>query len=537
MNTKVNTMLREKVVAEPGINMADINQEGIGKELYKEAINDEANLLSITGERQVEPLVNKVLSDILERRVGEAKGNLQSVLQKRLSEAVLPSDIRQVIEHLIRTSQIVDEAGLDAHVNKIILKLHQADFDGMLDSACKKYDFKKEIFNSHEMTQVLPKYLLKRADQRLSSASVPKHAMDFFREQAERKKAEAEVWIAKWSGTDGTPAARKEFKARLEQMFSDKTASEPELKHVNVLLYQVGEEISRAAAEHLTGIATEAQAGELVNTLMSGVLDKYIAKARLKLQERLKEHLAEVDGLPVPVRSEIEAEIDSMKIATFPQLSERVINIFVQKIDDEFNDVVKEVSRKHGFSQHVLADSQTKERLLQDLKSDLTKHAKDELLPLTFTLARDKAVKHLYRQRVDLVSSWVKWWSGVDRSIAGRRFLEDGLNKLRVSSNLKGITVENIGGELSREILADPRDVASIESEEDVKAIVLNKLSALLKPRIEQARLESQEKLYRRVREAKLPHENNINLQDKIAMSEITTMDQLEQAIKDSAIS
>ena len=173
---------------------------------------------------------------------------------------------------------------------------------------------------------------------------------------------------------------------------------------------------------------------------------------------------------------------------------------------------------------------------MQDLKSDLTEHAKDQLLPLTFTLAHGKAVEHLYRQRVDLVSSWVKWWSGVDRSIAARQFLEDGLNKLRVPHNLKGITVENIGGELSREILADPRDVASIESEEDVKAIVLNKLSALLKPRIEQARLESQEKLYRRVREAKLPHDDNINLQDKIAMFEITTMEQLEQAIKDSAI-
>ena len=30
--------------------------------------------------------------------------------------------------------------------------------------------------------------------------------------------------------------------------------------------------------------------------------------------------------------------------------------------------------------------------------------------------------------------------------------------------------------------------------------------------------MESQEKLYRRVREAKLPHDDNINLQDKIAM-------------------
>ncbi|MCY4305342.1 MAG: hypothetical protein OXC62_11305, partial [Aestuariivita sp.] len=536
LDAKVNIILRAKVAAEPGINITDINQEGIGEELYKEAIADEAHLLSITDERQVEPWVYKVLSGILERRVGEAKGNLQSVLQKRLSEAALPSDMRQIVEHAIQTSQIVDEVGLDAHINKIILQLHQADFDGILDSASTKYGFKKEIFSAHEMTQVLPKYLLQRADQRLSFASVPEHAMDFFREQAERKKAEAEVWIAKWSGTDGTLVAQDEFKARLDQMFSDKISSEPGLKHANVLLYQVDEEISRAATEHLTAIATEAQASELVNTLMSNVLDKRIAEARLKLQNRLKEHLAEVGGLPAPVRSEIEADIGSMKIATVPQLSERVINIFLQKIDGEFNNIVKEVSRKHGFSQYVLADSQTKEQLLQDLKSDLTKHAKDELLPLTFTQARGKAVEHLYRQRIDLVGAWVERWTGVDRSIAGRRFLEDGLNKLRVPNNLKGITAENIGGELSREIMADPRDVASIESEEDAKAIVLNKLSTLLKPRIEQARLEFQEKLYQRVREAKLPQEDNINLQDKIAMSEITTMEQLEQAIRDTAI-
>ena len=536
LDAKVNIILRAKVAAEPGINITDINREGISEELYKEAMTDEAHLFSITDERQVEPWVYKLLSGILERRVGEAKENLQSILQKRLSEAALPSDVRQIVEHAIQTSQIVDEVGLDTHINKIILQLHQADFDGILDSASTKYGFKKEIFSAREMTQVLPKYLLQRANQRLSFASVAEHAMDFFRQQAERKKAEAEVWIAKLSGTDGTLAARDEFKARLDQMFSDKIVSEPGLKRSNVLLYQVDEEISRAATEHLTGIATEAQAGDLVNTLMSNVLDKRIAEARLKLQGRLKEHLAEISGLPEPVRSKIEADIGSMKIATVPQLSERVINIFLQKIDGEFNDIVKEVSRKHGFSQHVLADSQTKEQLLQDLKSHLTAHVKDELPPLTFTLARGKAVEHLYKQRIDLVGAWVERWTGVDGSIAGRRFLEDGLNKLQASNNLKGVTIENIGDELSREILVDPRDVASIESEEDAKAIVLNKLSTLLKPRIEQARLESQEELYRRVRETDLPHDDNINLQDKIAMSEITTMEQLEQAIKDSVI-
>ncbi len=536
LEAKVDTMLKAKIVAEPGIDAADINREGIGEQLYKEVVADDAELLAITDERQMEPLVDKVLSDILDRRVGEAKGNLQSVLQKRLSEAALPPETRQTVEDAIHTSQIVDEAGLNAHINKIILQLHEKDFDGMLDSACTKYGFKKEIFNSHDIKQSLPAYLLGRADQRLSFASVPEHAMDFFREQGERKRAEAEVWIAKWIGTDGTPVAREKFKARLDKMFGDKIVDEPGLTSRNVLLYQVDEEINRAATDHLTEIATEARASELVNTLMSGVLDKRIAEARLKLQARLKERLSEFGGLPTQIHDEIETEIDGMNITTYPQLNERVINIFLQKIDGEFNDIVREISRKYGFSRHVLADSQTKAQLLKYLKGDLTEYAEDRVFALTFTLARSKAIEHLYRQRVDLVDAWVRRWSGVDGNPDGRKLLADELDKLQVSDNLKGISVENIGGEISREILGNPKDVAAIESEEDAKAILLNKLSNMLKPRIEQARLDSQTKLYRRAQEAKLPYDDYMNLENEIALSKITTMEQLNRVIEDAVI-
>ena len=535
LDAKVDTVLKATIVAKSGINVADINREGIGEELYKEAVADEAGLLAIADEQQVESYVDKVLSNILERRVDNATQALQSGLQKRLAAATLPDDVRQTVENAIRTSQIVDEAGLDAHVNKIILQLHEADFDRLLDSVCQKYGFEKETFNSSDIKQALPAYLLERANQRLSFASVADHAMDFLREQGERQKAEAGVWVAKLIGTADTPDVRAEFKARLDKMFDDKIAGEPGLKRRNVFLLGVDEEISRAATHRLTEISTEAQASALVNTLMSDVLDKRIAEARPKLQERLKEHLSEVNGLPAQIHDEIKAEIDDMKITTYPQLNERVINVFLQKIDGEFNDIVTEASRKHGFSRYVFAEPQTKAQLLRDLKSDLMNHAKYNAFALTPALVRRKAMENLYRQRLKLIDPWVRRWSGVDGNPDGRKLISDQLNKLQASGKVKNISVKDIAKELHREILADRGDIAAIESEEDAKAIVLNKLSTLLQPRIEQARLESQGELYRRVREAKLPRDDDINLQNKIALSEITTMEQLERAIKDSA--
>ena len=538
LNAKIDTMLQGKVVAESGINVADINQEGIGEELYKAAVADEAGLLAMADEQQVESHVDKVLSNILDRRVNNAKEELQSGLQTRLAAATLPDDIRQTVEDAIRTSQIIDDAGLDAHVNKIILQLHDADFDGLLDSVCQRYGFEKAAFNLSDIKQALPAYLLERAGQRLSFASVPEHAMDFFREQGEMQKAEGEAWVARLIGTDGNPNAREEFNSRLNKMFNDKIASEPGLRDSNVFLLGIDEEVSRAATYHLTELRTEAQASDLVNTLMSNVLDKRIADARPKLQERLKEHLADVRGLPEQIQDEIKAEIDSMKIATYPQLNERVINVFMQKIDGEFDDIVKETSRKYGFNQRAFSDPQTKERLMQDLKSDLTEYAnaKDEFSPLTLTLARSRAGEHLFQQKADSVDAWVKRWSGVDGNPDGRKLLDDELTKLNAFGEIENISAEEIASELNQEILADPKNIAAIESEDDAKAIVLNKLSTLLQPRIEQARLESQGKLYRRIQEANLSHDDNINLQDKIAMSEITTMEQLEQAIRDSSV-
>ena len=533
LDAKIDAILQRKTATEPGVDAANINREGIGEELYKGAIANEAKIIAIDDDQGMEAFVDSVLSDILEQRVGNAKEKLQSVLRERLSAAALPDDIRQTVEGAIRTSQIVDEKQLDKHVNNIILKLAAADFDGLLDQACRDYGFDKAAFESLDIKQSLPAYLLDRSDQRLSFTSVSQYAIDFFREQGQKKKAEAEMWIAKLSGTDGTLSSRKEFKSRLDKMFKLRIAREPGLNNFNVALYRIDETVRQAALNYSTEITTEEQANTLIDTLMSDALDKRVASAREGLQLILREELADIIGLSSQNRQAIEAKIDSVNIATRAELNQRVIALFLERIDDGFDDLVKEASKQYRFSKGMLAAPREKEQLLQHLKSDLTEHAR--YAGLSFASAQSKAVEQLNRQRLDLVNGWVKRWSDADGN-DGPKLFRDELSKRQVPVGMKGFSAEELGAEVSQEVLGDPKEVAAIESEADAKAIVLNKLSALLKPRLEQARLESQEKLYQRVREAKLPEFDHKNLEDEIASFRITTMGQLDRAIKTSVV-
>ena len=346
------------------------------------------------------------------------------------------------------------------------------------------------------------------------------------------KDETAEKWISKLLGRDGSEDNRMKFNSRLNQMFEAKIENKPGLHKRNVRTDSIIEEIYQAALNNLSDISDEADADELIDTLLSSALDKYIAHAQIQLQERLQEHLSEIN-LPKQLHSEIETAIASMEIGDPYQLDQRIIALFLEKTDDSFDDLVRETAHKYRFEEDMLASPDIKEQLLQHLKSYLTEHAKDDKLSMTLT--HSEAVKQLNRQRLDLVKTWVERWVDVSNR-DGREFFKGELDKSLAAAGMEAISAKEFGAEVGREILENPKYVAAIESEDNAKAIILNELQVLLKPRIEQAHLEFQKKLHGRLQQANLPNAAHRHLDNRISKAQIKTMEQLNKEIKDLVV-
>ena len=533
LNGRIDKILKHKVQTMPGIEAEDVNREGLSEELYTTAIADQAGIEKMESMDDAEKFIEEVLEGILDKRIGNAQANQRTMLKEQLRAAALPKDLRLKVEAEINGSEISTKAELDRRVNDLVLKQIDKQFNNLLDRACKEYGLDKNLLSASDVADSLPDYLLSRADRRLSLDSAPLHVLELLRNHALQKKETAEKLIDLLTGKDDIADSRAQFKQRTEQMFTQKIEGQPGLHKGNVMLFSVDEEVRQAALDDAATVGSEAQANELIDQVMSGVLDRRIADARVKLQARLRGQLADTE-LPMPIRNSLEADINAMKILSPSQLNRRIAAFALEKISGDFDALVAATAKKYGFDAAMLAEPEQKQRLLQHLASDLSE-AKDDVVPSQTSL-HTKAMAQLNRQRLDLAGTWVKRWSGVGDD-ESRELFKVQLNTLLAKENaVSGIAAERVqtaglGEQISREILSDPQNIAAIDSEADAEAMVSTKLSALLAPRIEQVHLENKEKLYRRLAAAELPDSDYRNLDAEITDLRITTMEQLNRAV------
>ena len=537
LDQKIDAMLTERVTMVAGVEIKDIGRDGINKELYQTAINDKDGIATINNKEQAQAFADRVLTELLDQRIIKAQAAKQAMLKMQLSDAGLAQAMQQKIESEITALRIVNEEQLDTHINNLILEHSAEQFDSLVDKAHTKYGIDKQLLRALNLQHSLRDYLPRSANQRLSPDSAAQQAVELLNEQAQIKKTTVDGWISKLTGTDTTADNREQFAARMNQMFEEKIAHYPGLRKQNVLLYTINHEVNQAAHaafNDLVALHSEEQASSLIDSFISAALDQRITRAGAQLQIRLKEELAEIN-MPEQTGAEILAEIDSMKITTPRQLKQRIANLVLEKTANDFDALLAEAAKKYKFNRAMLANPNTKTQLMQHLSARLM--ASEDYKELFAIPIRSEALQQLNQQRIDVVDSWVKRWSGLSDSASGEWFKTELSQVMAAETNtllndkVTTMQPEDIGHQIRADILNDRDDVAAIENEDDARDIVLHKLPAVVKQRVEQTRVQRQQKLYEHLMRAGLTITDHENLETAITKMQITTIPQLNRLI------
>ena len=532
LNRRIDRILDEKIATLPTVEADDVSREGISEELHEAAMAGATDIKEMEDMDVAEKFVEEVLEGILDKRIAQAQADRQTVLKQRLSAAALPQDKQRKVESEIAELKIATEPELDSHVNDLVLQQINEQFDSLLEQACEGHDYDIDLLRSLHLEDSVSEYLLARADDKLSLDSASRHVVELLREHGQAKKEAAAEMVDKLTGKDGLAASREQFKQRLDDMFEAKIKDQPGLRKSNVSLHTIEEEVHRAATAELAKIANEDEANELIARVMSNAVDRRIAHGRVNLQQRLTEQLQSTQ-LSTRDSDAIQADIDSGKILSPSQLNERIIASALKIVSVELKRLPSAM-KKLDLSIALPTDDEGEKKLLRELENNLKEKAR--YADPSLASARTELMQMLKQHKLDLIDTWVKRWSGMGGGDSRDVFnaeLDKRLTDAPLASaiDVRNVQTAGLREQIYKEILEDSTSVAVIKNEEDAKAMVLNKLSALLAPRIEQANLDLQKELSLRLSAVGLSASDHRNLETAITDMQITTMGQLNRAI------
>jgi len=545
LDNKIETMLSWKTENLADIDAGDVERDGISEMLYSQAMAQEDTTEQIKDENQAENLINKLLANILDDRITKAQQHHQEVqkeLKSKLSATGLSSVKQQEIKSEIDSAKIATGAALNTRVNGLVVEQVTKRLDTLLDEVSKQDGIDRQFLESLHIENYLEDYLLSDNNQILTEDSAAQKIRLLIREGASSKKAAVKEWIAKLSAADGSADSEGQLHSRIDTMFQAKIADQPGLSRLNVSLLGIDVELRKAAQDAFKDFApldNEKQAGELMDQLIATALDNRIKHGRDQLKLRLKEELAEAH-IPEQTREEITAGIDNLKITNSSQIKRIIADLVLKKIGN-FDALLSDAATRYKFNRDMLVSPRTGERLMKNLDQRLM--ACEELEELSTMPVRDEALKLLNRQRIDLVDSWIKKHTGLDEVDNAEKFASEVNQRLSgkldaaPDSEIDLMSPESIGHQIREDILKDGDSLMAISNEHDARTIVLNKLSAVIKPRVEQAHQQDQLELYNHLNESGLSITDAYrDLEGAIDNMQITTLPQLNRAISEAVV-
>ena len=230
--------------------------------------------------------------------------------------------------------------------------------NSLLSDKIYKKNFERRINSSDPQGRVF-------YENKLLSARAVRTFIRGVQEEKDVEIARAKNWIDWFGGRAETAMSDEHFKARTTNQCDAKIRGERGLAVDDLDLSDFKEQVNELAlsdSEAVADIKNEQDAEAYVDKAMSCVLDRCVAAARLKLQDNLRQQLAET-GLSDTLRPQIEAEIADTTIVTTAELAARVNEVIVAHIGDEFDGLFAQAQRDSGCDEKFKQPGEVKEQL------------------------------------------------------------------------------------------------------------------------------------------------------------------------------
>ena len=173
-DNRTESMLREKIKDHRGLSAEDINLRGLSDEVNGQA-RDDATIKTIADrkdneqEQYAREHVDKTLSEVLDRRIGDARLKSQNDLNGYLEATGLDGETKQSVAAEIADITIATPDELKTRVNEAIVKQMGREFEGLLAQVQEKHQFNGQFMQLPEVQKQLQARLAQQNQERILS--------------------------------------------------------------------------------------------------------------------------------------------------------------------------------------------------------------------------------------------------------------------------------------------------------------------------------------------------------------------------------
>ncbi len=174
-DNKAEAMLREKIKGRRGISVEDVTLIFLSDEVNRQARDDTAGIKTIVDQaddqqaQYAQRYVDRILSEALDRRIDDARLELQNELNGYLEASGLDGEIKQAITTEIADATIATTGELKTRVNEAVVKQIGNEFEGLLAQVREDHQFSERLTQLPEVQQQLQTKLAQQNQGRILS--------------------------------------------------------------------------------------------------------------------------------------------------------------------------------------------------------------------------------------------------------------------------------------------------------------------------------------------------------------------------------
>ena len=222
----LHIMLAEKLRAERGIQVAELDLKSISDEVNQTALDDAEGMATVSSGAQAKAHIGKAMSRVLDRRIANLRSQTRAKLRDRLSVSGLPEEHKRKVNVEIGSSKIATMDELDRYVNELVLQQMDEEFAALVEGARTKHNFHDELAQLPEVKKQLTEQLLRQNEDRMLSLEVV------------RDKAEQLLnrWMA--DKQEALRACRESPYAGVADLLTKLTLREPGISKAHILSFK-----------------------------------------------------------------------------------------------------------------------------------------------------------------------------------------------------------------------------------------------------------------------------------------------------------
>jgi len=225
-DSNLNTMLSQKMQGERGIKAGDVDLKGISDEIRQAALNDQEGMAAINSGMQAKAHVGRVMSDVLDHRISNARTRMRSKLRDRLAVSGLPETEKLKVNVEISSSKIATMDELDHYVNQLVIDQIDGEFSALLQQVKEKQACYDDFAQLPDIKKQLKEELAQQKDYRMLSVEVARDKANQILSQ----------WLA--SKQEALTASQESRYASLANLLIKLTLQEPQMGKAQVASFR-----------------------------------------------------------------------------------------------------------------------------------------------------------------------------------------------------------------------------------------------------------------------------------------------------------